>query len=351
VVAVKNPDPREQLSERDQAVLRAVVEHYVTSAQPVASGVISERALGGERVSPATIRNTMAKLETEGYLESPHTSAGRVPTQKGMHLYLEALMPRRSLSARESESIEKRLTPVAPHESPWANASKGLAEVSHQLALCVSPRFVSTVFDHIEFVQVAGRRLVAICVSRAGSVFHRIVEVDAELSPRQLERTNAIMREAFCGLTLMEIRARLASELGAERARADEMYRRAIELGVRGVPSPDDSELAVDGTQKLLGNERVDSHRLRQLLQTIEEKSLLLGLLSRVPADGSRVTFSAELGEKSLEGFALVTAPYAAHGETGVLGILGPMHMDYARLLPIVQFSATMMTKHLRGGG
>lgn len=332
-------------------MLRVVVEQYVKTAEPVASGVISQVALGRERVSPATIRNTMARLETLGFLESPHTSAGRVPTQKGMRLYLEALMPRRPVSQKDTHSIESRLLPALPHESPFQNASKSLAEVAGELALCLSPRFVATVFDHIEFVHVASRRLVAICVARSGAVFHRIVDVDADVAKDQLGRINVIMRESFCGLTLMEIRARIAAELGAERARVDEMYRRALELSVRGVPSPDDTELSVEGTRQLIVNERVDSTRLRHLLQTVEEKSLLLELLNRVPADASRVTFGADLGEKSLEGFALVTSPYAAHGEVGVLGILGPMHMDYARLVPIVQLSATMMSKHLRSGG
>ncbi|MCC6810973.1 MAG: heat-inducible transcription repressor HrcA [Deltaproteobacteria bacterium] len=341
-----------ELSVRDRAVLRAVVERYVAEAQPVASGVISQLAIAKERVSPATIRNTMARLEALGYLEAPHTSAGRVPTKKGMQLYLDALMPRRHLSDRDTLRIETELSPALPHESPWSNASKSLSAVAEQLALCMSPRFVHTIFDHIEFVQVGSRRLVAICVSSTGSVFHRIVELEADLPASQLERINAIMREAFCGLTLMEIRARIASELSQERARADAMYRRALELSVRGVPSPDDSELSVDGTGQLVLNMRVDSVQLRHLLQAIEEKSILLRLLGRVPADGSRVTFGADLGERSLEGFALVTAPYIAPGgETGVIGILGPMHMDYARLVPIVQFSATTMTKHLRGGG
>ncbi len=345
-----NRPNNDELSVRDQAVLRAVVESYVASAEPVASGVISRMAPFGERVSPATIRNTMARLETLGYLQSPHTSSGRVPTQKGMHLYLNNLMPRRHVSQRDTLTIESRLLPIAPHESPWSNASKSLSDVAEQLALCVSPRFVQTVFDHIEFIAVGSRRLVAICVARSGSVFHRIVDVDSEVSPSQLSRINEIMRESFVGLALMEIRARIASALSDERAKADELYRRALELSVRGVPSPDDSELSVDGATQLLSNERVDSQQLRQLLQMIEEKSLLLRLLSRVPADSSRVTFGADLGERKLEGFALVTAPYTAHGgEIGVIGIVGPMHMDYARLVPIVQFSASTMTKHLGG--
>jgi heat-inducible transcriptional repressor len=341
------------LGGRERAILRAIVEHYVETAEPVASGALSQRGLlgdHGERIqlSSATIRNSMAKLEAAGYIVSPHTSAGRIPSTTGIALYTRTIMQTQALTETERSHAEALIVAQTGSTSVLSQASRGLSRLVTQLAVCVAPSFLSTVFDHIEFVRVSSQRLVAIFVARTGSVYNRIIDIEKDPHGVELERINAVMRE-FCGLSLIDIRARLASELLNERARFDELYRRALELGCKGAPEPEGTEMYVDGTMHCLAHREIalDAERLKQLLRTVEEKTVLLRWLERLPVDAPSVTMTET---PPLEGMALVSAPYATpNGEHGVLAILGPLRMNYARIVPMVAFSASTVTRQLLG--
>lgn len=331
------------LAERDQEVLQAVVEQYISTAGPVGSLDVSR----GQKVSSATVRNAMARLEAEGYLLSPHASSGRMPTHQGVRYYLDALMPQRKLTAKDRTRVEQRVLPEQG-EALAQSAARGLAEMAQQIGMLAPPRAASTQVGHIEFIRVAAQRFAAVMVMRDGNVQHRVVNVRFDLESRELERINAYAREMASG-TLSEIRERIASELQRERAREDHLYRHALELSQLGTDASS-PELVVEGAARCFMHPEfaTDTERMRQVLRALEEKALLLELLDRVAARG--VTLGEELGDDRLQGMAVVAASYAtASGGHGVIGLLGPMRMDYARLVPLVEFSARAMTKHLLG--
>jgi len=352
---VSNRTTPSGISARERGVLRAIVERYIESAEPVASGSLSQSAIMGEegkseRVSSATIRNSMARLEQLGLIASPHTSAGRIPTSAGIALYTSELMQPQALSRSEMQHAETMLAAPLHSTSLLSAASRGLSGILAELAVCMAPRFGATVFDHIEFVRVSSQRLVAIFVARTGAVYNRLLDIEQDVNTSALDRINSIMRESFCGLSLVDIRSRLASELLNERARADDLYRRALELGYKGAPDNAATEVFIDGAAHCIAHKEIalDAERLRQLVRTVEEKTQLLRWLERVPSDMVRVTLS---DEEPLLGMALVTAPYNSQGgERGVLGILGPQRMNYARIVPMVAFSASTITRKLLGG-
>jgi heat-inducible transcriptional repressor len=331
------------LPERDQDVLQAVVEQYISTAGPVGSLELSR----GQKVSSATVRNAMARLEADGYLLSPHASAGRMPTHQGVRYYLDELMPQRRLTAKDRSRVAKQVLPEQGGALSQT-AARGLAEMAEQIGILAPPRAASTQVGHIEFIRVAAQRFAAVMVMRDGDVQHRVVSVSFDLDTHELERINAYMREMASG-TLSDIREHIATELRLERAREDALYRHALELGQLGTGAGG-PELVVEGAVRCFMHPEfaTDTERMRQVLRALDEKALLLELLDRVAARG--VTLGEELGDQRLQGMAVVAASYeSAGGGRGVIGLLGPMRMDYARLVPLVEFSARAMTRHLLG--
>ncbi len=347
-MGMRPPHSSQTLAARERGVLLAVMEQYISSAEPVGSLDISKRSK--EAVSAATVRNVMARLEDDGYLAQPHTSAGRVPTSKGVRYYIDRLMRRRVFGNRERERIEQKV--FAPDSSAGieARAARGLAEIAVQIGVIAPATVTQATVNHLEFVRAAEKRFVVILVLGGGNVQHRVFSVDFDLTAPEVDRINGYARELVGG-SLADMRQRIATELQRERAQHDALYRHALELGqfVSGDAQP---ALLVEGALLCFQHPEFaqDADRMRHLLQTLEDKALLLALLDRLQDVGAQVLLGDELGDETLRNMALVAARYqTSDGGHGVLGLLGPLRMDYSRLVPLVDFSSGAMTKHLLG--
>jgi heat-inducible transcriptional repressor len=338
---------------RHAEVLKSVIREHGRSGEPVASQTVSRVA--GIDLSPATIRNLMAELEEWGLLEQPHTSAGRVPTDRAYRLYVDRLLasPRRAPS--QAKAIDRALVVGSAREIPelLTEASRQLSQLSRQVGLVLAPDLRRVVVEHLEFVRLDGQRLVAILVARSGVVHNRILHVDAAPQQDELDRASRYLSTELCGVTLAEMRERLRARLSEERATYDRLMRRSLELGQQAI-EPDDVlvDLFVDGASNLIGSpEFHEIDVIRSLFRTLEDKRTLIDLLSRMlSADGVQVVIGSENPAGDLRRCSIVASPYG-NGERvmGTVGVVGARRMEYARAIALVDYLARALTRLLAG--
>jgi len=322
--------------ERMYGVLMNVVEAYIDSAEPVSSRSVIERS--SLAVSSATVRSDMAALEADGLLEQPHTSAGRVPTERAFRLYVDRLLAARLPTSGVARSLERRLARVSA-DHPIERATDLLSRVTGQLAFFVASPAEDARLAHVHFVRVSSERVMALLVARTGAVQSRVFE-DRDGGQRDLDRASERLSGLVFGLTLAEARQRLECEIERERARSDSLMRRACALGVAGLEGMAASggvELYVSDRNRLLAQpEFADVEQLREVLAVLEEKERLKRLLDKIVQPGAlRVAIGRELDDPHIRPCAVVTAPLA--GAVGGIGVIGPVRMRYDRIIPTVR--------------
>jgi heat-inducible transcriptional repressor len=331
----------EALAEREKGILGEVVQLYLDRGEPVASGSVAHRSASG--LSSASIRTVMAELEDKGFLAQPHTSAGRLPTDRGLAHYVEALRQSAALTAAERRQLRARLPLEGTLEELLDQVSRMLAHVSREVGVAVAPAPQQATLRSLHFVSVAANRVVAVVVTGGGMVDSRLLSVDREFAPHELERISAYCTETFGGLTLAEIRARVLSLLAEERARYDQLLQSAIELSQRAVESEVTSggEVFLQGAERLLERAAAGQlEALRRLLAAFSDKALLLKVLNEFLSVGdARVLVGSQFalaagGEVGL----VVTSFRLTTGEHGLVGVIGPKRMDYPRIIPVVDF-------------
>jgi heat-inducible transcriptional repressor len=340
--------PVSELTTRARDVFRVVVETYLDSGAPVGSRTISK--LSGLNLSPASIRNVMQDLEESGLLSHPHTSAGRVPTETGLRLFVDGMMQAAEPSAEERAVIEGRLAGSGPVEEALAAATSALSGLSACAGLVlVPPREVRV--RQFAFVPLSPGQALAVLVGDDGSVENRVVAVPEELTGSALTEACNYMSARLSGLTLAEAQARIGRELAAEKDALDAASRDLIERGL-AVWSQDGAArpvLIVRGAANLIDDAAMaDLDRVRQLLDEIEGKEAIAGLLgSARDAQAAKVFIGAENKLFALSGSSVIAAPY--HGRdgrvVGVVGVIGPTRLNYARVVPMVDFTAQTLTK------
>ncbi len=329
------------LSPRDREVLRAVLEIYLETGDAVSSLAVAKR-VSGLKASPATIRNVMADLEHRGLLQQPHTSAGRVPTEGGLRLYLDAL-----LSPKLRPWDRTRLEAAAGDDSSPSSLSQGLAGLSGQLTIVAVPSFLGARFREIGLMRVDAGRFAAFFVAPSGVVQQTMVEVDFDLSSEELQRIQNFLNDRLRDRNLEEVRIILRDELADDHDQYDTLRKRAATIGQRVVPQPG-TELYVGGQANLVDQPEFSDHeRLKSLLRTIEEKSALLALLQRVvEGPGVKVLLGSDHEVREMLGVAAVGAYSATpSGESAAVTILGPTRMDYGRLVPLVDYASTLLAR------
>lgn len=345
--ARRRGESAEELSERQALVLRALVSSYVGEAGPVASETLA--ALVPVALSPASVRNTLGELAARGLVEKPHPSAGRVPTERGLRLYVDRLLDPARLGPWERRELAGVLG-EAGGDVVHA-ASQLLSERTRQLGFVVAPRLDRLVLRHVSLVRVSTDCVLAVLVSAAGTVYQRVIRDPGEADQPELERLAAVLNERASGRTLREVRSLLESEARALRSRADRLWGRALRLGALvDAAGGADGDLVIASRRALLEQpELQDAERIRQLFEALEAKQRVLGLLDRVLRDrGVRVTLGDEMADPDLRSFALVTAPYGdADSPLGVLGVIGPSRMNYARVIPFVDCLSRLVTEQL----
>lgn len=339
-----------ELSDREQAILAAVVDLYVKSAEPVGSRAVAQKyALG---LSPATIRNTMQDLEERGFLSQPHTSAGRVPTDLGYRYFVDRLLRPEPLSPTESDTLRKEVEgdPVALHDI-LAQTSRVLSRLTNQLGVTVAPVFDKGLLSRIDLVQVAHHRLLVILSVKSGLARTLLLEMDTELPASRLEETERILNERLVGLTLGEVRRQAAERLRDSRAEP-RLIRMFVDSSEKLVHRMEADEIHLGGTTQLMTQpEFRDISNLSEVLHMVEDRTPLLEWISRHElGEGIVITIGRELKAVDLERCAMVTSTYRVGEVQGTIGVIGPTRMPYSKLVSVVDFTSRLLTQVLSRG-
>jgi heat-inducible transcriptional repressor len=334
---------------RAKKILHAVVSEYLATGEAVGSQTVTRRY--GLDVSAATVRNVMGDLEDVGLLKHTHTSAGRIPTERGLRYYVDTLLRVRSLSLGEKDDIRERIG-GSPGEATvpevMQRTSRLLRELSHLTVVVQAPRPENDAVQHLVLVRLREGQLLAVLETASGQVQNKLVPVDFPIDPAELEHINNYLHELAIGLTLDQLRVRLVEEIASDRAAHDALAARALKLASAAVPAEAPPEVLVDGQSNLLAGE-ADLARAKTLLRTLEEKDLLVRLLDRtLSAPGICVFIGAEANLADLTDVSVVAAPYGAEGRPlGTIGVIGPARMNYSRVIPLVDFTAEMIGEAL----
>jgi len=349
---VYGPTFEPTLSERQAAVLRALVSTYVERAAPVASQMLAQRM--PTTLSPASIRNTLAELQEAGLVEKAHASAGRVPTPLGLRTFIDHLLEPRDLGADDQRRLDRALDGVDTTETPRL-AAQALSDHTRQLGFVVTPRVEQLLLRTLHLVPVSTDRVLAVLVAESGRVVQRIVAHEERISRRELERIGRILAERVAGRTLVGLRRCLEEERDRLRGEADDLLRRAWLLGLGACEGEESEGLVIATRLALLGQpEFSDPERIRGLFSALETNQRLLDLLRQIAlADrgvvrvGLSMSLATELGEPSLRDCALVAVAYGTPVESGALGVIGPQRMDYGRVIPLVSYCSELVTRKL----
>ena len=340
--------PVTELTERARDVFRMVVENYLGSGQPVGSRTISK--LPGINLSPASIRNVMQDLEELGLLSHPHTSAGRIPTEPGLRLFVDGMMQAAEPSAEERAVIEGRLGRSGPIEDALASATAALSGLSACAGIVLVPKR-EPVLRQLGFVQLSPVQALVVMVGNDGSVENRVVDLPAGITQSALTEVGNYVSARLSGLTLPEAQARLTEEIMAGEAALDQAAGELVSRGL-AVWSQDGSRrpvLIIRGQANLIDEgAAADLERVRQLLDELEGKEEIARLLDRASAGkGMKIFIGSETKLFALSGSSVIAAPYrGGDGKVvGVVGVIGPTRLNYARVVPMVDFTAQALSR------
>ncbi|MEW6370822.1 MAG: heat-inducible transcriptional repressor HrcA [Pseudomonadota bacterium] len=334
-----------QLDTRAQTLLKALVERYIADGQPVGSRALSK--ISGLDLSPATIRNIMADLEEMGYVASPHTSAGRVPTPRGYRLFVDTLLTVQHLDEHGVDPERMRLAAQQPQKI-IASAAQMLSSLTQFAGVVQSPRRES-VFQQIEFLRLSERRILLVIVDPRGDVQNRLLLTEVDYTPAQLVQSANYLNQNYAGLTFDEVRTRLTGELRQLREDIGGLMQVAVEAGSEAMSEGEDMVIA--GERNLLSVSDLSSNMssLRQLFEMFEQKTGLMQLLDvSSRAGGVQIFIGGESNLVPMDEMSVVTAPYEVNGKiVGTLGVIGPTRMAYERVIPIVDITAKLLSNAL----
>lgn len=339
-----------QVSERALHFLKALIERYMRDGQPVGSRTLAKDT--GLDLSPATIRNVMADLEDMGFVTSPHTSSGRVPTVSGYRLFLDSLLKVRPLEVQEVAEMRSRFALLDDSVALIESASRILSGVTHLAGVVMLPRRERNAYRQIEFLPLSGDRVLAILVTDDGEVHNRVIHTERHFRSSQLEQSANLLNELFTGQDMREVRKRLFEDVRKTHDRMDRLMRQALAMAqpvVVAAESHDDCYIAGQ-TNLMEFNELASMERLKQLFDAFTEKSQILHLLDRcIEAEGIQIFVGEESGYELLDDCSLVTAPYRSEDRViGVLGVIGPARMNYPRVIPVVDMTARLLGAALK---
>ncbi len=347
-----SPPQGTELSSRDREILKDIIITHIKSGEPVSSRAVSKHTQ--HSLSAASIRNVMADLEEWGYLAQPHTSAGRVPTPAAYRLYVESLMQISNLSARERRYIEEHLGDAGQGGHLMSAVTHLLSDLSHQVGIVLTPTVEETILKTVDFIPLGGRRVLCVLVSSSAFIDNLVIDLEEDISRRELVRISNYLTANFSGLHLRQIRDRLLSRMAEERAHVDRWLARAIELARRAMDGSQAPEVLVEGTATLLDQPELSSlESVRRMLDTFADQARLVKMLnSCLASDGLRVFIGEDNDVTSELDFSLVATTYGVGKRSlGSLGIIGPSRMEYPRIVPLVRYLGETLSNALAGEG
>ncbi|HWI26610.1 MAG TPA: heat-inducible transcriptional repressor HrcA [Stellaceae bacterium] len=341
-----------ELNERSREIFRMIVDAYVETGEPVGSRTLSRR--GGLDLSPATIRNVMADLEECGLLFAPHTSAGRLPTEAGLRLFVNGLLELGGLSEEERQGIDGRLA-AAGKSLPQAleEATAALSGLSRCAGLVVAPKTERRALRHIEFVPLSPGRALVVMVTEDGVVENRLIEAPPGTPASTLVQASNYLNARLVGRTIDEAKTMITADIDSNRAQLDELTQRVVEAGLASwAGGGEGSALIVRGQAKLLQDVTAlaDLERLRALFDMLETKEAMLRLLEATrEGEGVQIFIGSDNPLFGVAGCSMIVAPYANSREqvVGAIGVIGPTRLNYARIIPLVDYTAKVIGKIL----
>lgn len=341
-------------SERAGEILRALVEQYIRDGQPVGSRTLARAT--GMSLSAATIRNVMADLEDLGFVASPHTSAGRVPTARGYRFFVDTLVRLRPPAVSEISQLQHQLAEDSTGDAKTAAAvaSSALSALTSMAGLVTLPRQRSLILRQIEFLALSNQRVLAILVVNDSEVQNRVLSMNRDYNDSELRRAANYLNDKFIGRDLRDIRELVLEDLRSTRETMNQLMIDAVTIAQRALDlGADAAELVLSGETRLMEFEELsDVEKLRQLFEAFGQQREILRLLDRsIAADGVHIYIGEESGYRILDECSVVAAPYRVNDQiVGVLGVIGPTRMAYERVIPIVDVTARLLGAALNSG-
>jgi heat-inducible transcriptional repressor len=333
------------LDKRSRLLLKRLIEQYIEEGQPVGSRSLSK--ISGLELSPATIRNVMADLEELGFVSSPHTSAGRVPTPRGYRFFVDTLMTVRPMEAQQTEIMQGQMQ-IAEPQRAIQTAAHLLSNLSNFAGVVLTPKRAST-FRQVEFLRLSDRRILMIVVSPEGDVHNRILLTERPYSQAQLIEGANVLNQHFAGMSFDQARASLRGELSELRQEMADLMEAAVQAGAEAVEHSD--PVVISGERNLFGvnDLAADMDKLRALFDLFEHKTRLVQLLDiSGRSQGVQIYIGGESKLVPLDELSMVVAPYEVDGQVvGTLGVIGPTRMSYERVIPIVDITAKLLSNAL----
>lgn len=341
------------LNQRQREVLATIVLSYVVTGAPVGSRTISKSR--EDHLSPASIRNTMADLEEMGYLTQPHTSAGRVPTDRGYRVYVDSMMSERPTGKEDLEAMRRTLLSNPGNlgiDELLSRTVNLLADLSSHVGIVLAPRFSHAVLKRLEFMGLPDNRVLALFVSQTGMVDHRVFPMPAALSEADLTAMTNLVNENFQGLTLPQVRSRVLRMMKEEKSLYDRLLSQALDLSRRYLEQREEDvdELLVDGTSNVVGEpDFTDVERMKKLFRAFEDKNRLVELLNAcLDQDRTQVLIGSECLDPGFDDLTVISSPYRYRQKpVGALGVIGPRRMQYDRLITLVDSFSCLLTESL----
>lgn len=335
------------LDKRAQILLKTLVEHYISDGQPIGSRTLLQRS--GLDVSPATIRNVMSDLEHLGFIASPHTSAGRVPTQKGYRLFVDSLLTVKPLETKTVNQLKQGLS--SPNQSDLINNAAGmLSQLTQFAGVVLIPKRQRVTLKHLEFLALSDKKILVIIVTQDGHVQNRIIISDKPYTASELTQASNYINANFSGHTLEEVQLMLHSELKQVQADMNKLMSAALEA-TNANNDYEKESVVIAGERNLLEVNELSTNveSLRKLFEIFERRTSLMQLLDNSQrAEGLQIFIGGESGYLPLDECSMITAPYEADGQVvGTLGVIGPTRMAYERVIPIVDVTAKLLSNAL----
>lgn len=330
-----------ELNDRERTILHNIVYSYIQTAIPIGSRYISKRKDIG--LSPATIRNVMSDLEYLGYLGHPHTSAGRIPTDKGYRFYVNELMEIDRLSEKEQTAIHSQLQGSIETDEILKIASKILGTISHQLSVVTAPQMTSGIFEKLELIQISSTRLLVIISIRSGLVKTLMMEIHSEIQRTRLDHVSQLLNERLSGLTLKEIRDSFVDRMRDFRNEESGLIRLFIESVDKLFDENRKDKIHIGGTKSMLSQPEFESTKnFKSIIELMENEDIIIHVLeNNDPRTGlTTVTIGEENKVNDMKDFSVVTSTYTVGDLTGTIGVLGPKRMEYSKMIPLVDYVA-----------
>jgi heat-inducible transcriptional repressor len=339
------------LNDRAAILLKQLVASYIDDGQPVGSKQLAEDA--GLDISSATIRNVLSDLEKKGLVIAPHTSAGRIPTEQGLRLFVDSLLEVQPIEEKHIAEVQQQLNPDMEINELVSHASQLVSEMTQMAGIVSVPKHANAKLRHIEFLPLPEKRILAIMVTNEKDVQNKVLHLDREYNADELQQAANYLNQQFAGQDIDQVRDRLIMDLESTRQDVDNIMKTAVEVANKAFTNDElvETDFIVQGEKNLVRyNDNTDREQLQHLFEIFDRKREMLGLFDRcVHSEGVKIFIGHEAGFEGFGDCSVITAPYSVKGKpVGVLGVIGPARMNYDQVIPVVDLTARLLGDALK---